>query len=80
MGDRACPTCGVRYDPVSGYCEACEGELELWRVYALSDEWLAHTEENPPPHPEAVVSTRNVARQIERFLPGAAIVVAQRQD
>ncbi|HXJ62767.1 MAG TPA: hypothetical protein VNN79_03345 [Actinomycetota bacterium] len=53
-------------------------EGELWRVFAVSDEWLAHTEDKPPHNPEAVVSARNVPKQIERFLPGAALVVAQR--
>lgn len=80
MGDKHCPDCGGVFDPVSGYCEKCEGELKLFRVTAYPWEWLKHSHDPPAPAPAAVVSRRMVPAKVAEFLgdPDAHTVIVQR--
>ena len=77
-GDALCPECGGGYDPETGYCQHCEGDLELYRVEAFTREWLAHSEAPPANAPARTVSRRRVGETVESFLAyRPALIIVQ---
>ena len=68
MGDTV-HDCGNIYDPVTGYCPKCDPRL--FRVCALDREFFEA--DTAAGRSECVVSARNVAGVVARYLAGADV-------
>lgn len=73
-GDTPCPDCQGAHDPETGFCEDCEGEVELYHVFAVGKAWPGV----PKTWTEGLVSRRGVGERVLGLLPDAAYVVVKR--